>query len=68
MGWGSGSTLMDKIIHALKPEVKSKPARKKIYKLLIEAFEDQDCDTLYECVGQDEIYDELWEELYPEEE
>ena len=66
MGWASGSTTFSQIIAAVKPEVANKDARKRIYLPIIEAFEDQDWDTMDECVGEDEAYDEIYAEKYPD--
>lgn len=68
MGWGSGSTVFSGVIAAVKVEVKDKEARKRIYAPIIEAFEAMDWDTLDECVGEDEAYDELYEAMYPDDE
>ncbi|RUM99000.1 hypothetical protein EET67_04995 [Pseudaminobacter arsenicus] len=66
MGWSSGSSTFSRIIEAVKPVVANKEDRKRIYRPIIEAFEDQDWDTQDECVGEDEAYDELYAELYPD--
>lgn len=68
MGWSSGSTTFSQVIAAVQPEVDDKEVRKRIYRPLIAAFEDQDWDTPDECVGEDDAYDELYAELYPDEE
>lgn len=65
MGWSSGSSLFSGIIDVLKKTVDD-DSRHQIYEELIELFEDQDCDTLSECLGEDEIFDEVWYEMYPE--
>lgn len=62
MGWASGSGVAYPIIKAIKKNVPDQKARRKIYKALIDAFEDADCDTLYECCGVDPIYDEFFGE------
>jgi len=68
MGWGSGSYLMIDIIRALKRARISPKDRTKIYKVLIPAFEDHDCDTLYECVDDDAAFKQVYEKLNPPEE
>ena len=65
MGWSSGSSTFSGIIAAVLPVVADKEDRKRIYRPIIQAFEDQDWDTQDECVGEDEAYDELYAELYP---
>jgi hypothetical protein len=57
MGWSGGSVLMSKVIRAVQAEVPDDDARRRIYKPLIRAFEDDDCDTLYECKGKDPAFD-----------
>lgn len=67
MGWSSGSRVFGDAIKAIKPNVPDKDTRKKIYVKLIEAFEEADWDTLDECLGEDEAYDEIYNERYPHE-
>jgi len=68
MGWSGGSRMMDDVIDLMGKHVKDKRLREKLYRGLIEIFEDNDCDTLYECVGHDKVFDEVWDDLYPPEE
>jgi hypothetical protein len=68
MGWSSGSSMFSEIIEFLQETVDDDDLRKDLYTGLIEIFENRDCDTLYECVGQDESFDEIWYEMYPQEE
>lgn len=66
MGWASGSSLMEEIVTALKSEFADDvKARKRVYKRLIKAFEDHDCDTLDEAIGTDAAYDEVYNKMYP---
>ena len=51
MGWSTGSRLFSRIIEDLEDEITSTETRENIYKLLIPLFEDEDCDTLDECLG-----------------
>jgi hypothetical protein len=67
MGWASGSLLLGDIILSTKKAIPKK-YRKEYYKLLIEHFEYHDCDTVCECVGRDEEFDQAFYELYPKEE
>jgi len=67
MGWSSGSRLMTDIIFDLKKSEIDFDERKEVYKILIENFEHFDCDTLDECVGEDNAFDAIWNELNPEE-
>lgn len=66
MGWASGSRLFGDVIKAIQPRVPDRAVRKAIYQDLMEAFEDMDWDTLDECLGKDEVYDEIFNERYPD--
>ena len=66
MGWASGSRLFGEIIDRMKLNIDDVVQRKNMYIDLIEAFEDADCDTLYECLGHDDCFDLAFEELYPD--
>lgn len=69
MGWASGSKVFSEIIQVLLETVENDETRKEIYAGLIEIFEDTaDCDTLYECKGEDTAFDKVFNELYPEDE
>lgn len=65
MGWGSGSGLMSEIITSLKPSGLNDGAKIQVYEKLIEAFEGHDCDTLMECLGQDQSFDRAYRNLNP---
>ena len=56
MSWSRGSLIMSEIIGAMEkvPDVKT---REHVYAILIPIFEDQDCDTLDECIGKDVAFD-----------
>lgn len=56
MGWSGGSGLFRDLIDVVSLEVRNPVSRKRIYEKMIKAFEDYDCDTLQECLGQDEIF------------
>lgn len=63
MGWASGSSLMSDVIASVKKEVRDKDARTRLYIGLIEAFEEHDCDTLEECLGEDDAFDVALKEV-----
>lgn len=66
MGWASGSLLMSSIIEVMN-EVNVGPDDKKvIYERLIDLFMDYDCDTIHECLGEDEIFDQALRTVDPE--
>jgi hypothetical protein len=65
MGWCSGSEVMDRIIKAMKKEVKDSKLRYKLYLAFIDALEDRDWDCQEECLGQDEAFDKALYKLHP---
>ena len=65
MGWASGSRLLSACIQDVELTV-PEPYRKALYKRLIMSFEDKDCDTIDECLGDYDLFDEAYYELYPE--
>lgn len=67
MGWASGSEVMGRIIKVVKKEVASKAKRKALYMGIIQALEDHDWDTQDECLGEDQAYDDVYNEQHPSE-
>ena len=67
MGWASGSSLFDDIIDSINEVDIDEDTRKLLYEKMIPIFEDEDCDTLGECVGKDKAFDFVYNSLYPEE-
>lgn len=57
MGWASGSELLLKIVQSLQEHVADDNVREDIYIDIIQAFENLDCDTIYEVLGEDEAFD-----------
>lgn len=57
MGWASGSSLAAGIIQDLRETAVDEDSRVEIYKVLITNFEDFDCDTMSECLGDDPAFD-----------
>lgn len=66
MGWASGSRLMTNLIESVKNSVDDFDSRVELYLQMIKNFEDADCDTLDECLGEDEAFDEAWKRAFPE--
>ena len=66
MGWASGSRLMSDLIESVKNNVDNFESRVDLYLEMIKNFEDADCDTLDECLGEDEAYDEAWKRSFPD--
>lgn len=67
MGWSSGSEIFSEIIESLIEAEVEDSQRETIYNRLIEVFVDMDCDTLYECLDKDSVFDKCLNELYPDE-
>lgn len=65
MGWASGSRLASELIDVAKVTITNEDERASFYEKMIYVFEDADCDTLDECLGVDDVFDEVWDELYP---
>lgn len=61
MSWSEGSEIMSQIIANIKDKMDPED-RETLYKELITAFEDKDCDTLYECLNEDSVYDKAYKE------
>ena len=66
MGWSSGSSLGAAMVMTAKKVFKDKEARYQFYLIMINEFEDMDCDTMDDCKGIDKMYDRAYNELYPE--
>ena len=66
MGWSTGSSLMSDIIEQFEDLEIDDETKKKVYTTLIEAFDNYDCDTLFECVGVDDMYDDAYKEIFPD--
>ena len=67
MSWSSGSRIFSEIIHTIKETVPEYETRVELYSGLIEIFENNDCDTLYECLEEDRAFDDAYFELHPDE-
>lgn len=65
MGWASGSDVAKKIITSGVVRKMRRKNRLEFYRVLIEALEDQDCDTLQECIDLDPVFEEAYEEMQP---
>lgn len=60
--------MMGYVIEAVTSAVSDSEERAELFAALIDIFEDFDCDTLHECLGEDDEFDEAFYEKYPEEE
>jgi hypothetical protein len=58
MGWSTGSEIMDKVIS--QAEDLGYEESLAWFSILIKIFEDYDCDTLGECLGQDVAFDDAY--------
>lgn len=65
MGWARGSQVMSTIIGQLQTHMPDVEARKLVYGILIEEFEDMDWDTQGESMGEDPIFDEVMRARHP---
>jgi hypothetical protein len=66
MSWKSGSSLMENIIGDFIEQFPD-DLRKEIYEILINNFENFDCDTLYQCCDDDEAFEEAFYSIHPDE-
>jgi hypothetical protein len=67
MGWSRGSYLFSTIISSAQKAIPDNGKRLMFYREIWGAFEDCDWDTQDECLGEDIVYDELYNEKYPDE-
>src|SRR3990167_10542718 len=65
MGWASATPIVEGIIAIISKEVANVKSRKRIYKVIISEFENNDWDTQDECLGIDKMFDEAMKELHP---
>jgi hypothetical protein len=66
MGWSTGSRIMAEIIEEVKDLELNYYTEESLYSRLIDIFENWDCDTLDECLGEDAAFDEVYYSKYPE--
>jgi predicted lipid-binding transport protein (Tim44 family) len=66
MGWASGSQLMSEVIAAIADKMDDHDTKVEIFESIIEAFEDADCDTLQECLDEDDAFDEALKNIHPD--
>lgn len=64
MGWSSGSRLMSEIIEAIEDNVSNYETKVEIFKVLIEKFEDYDCDNLNECLDESIAFEEAYKSIH----
>ena len=56
---------MGDVIKALVEECEDAVVRQRIYKKVIDAFEDHDWDCQDECIGDDLAFDKALKDLHP---
>lgn len=66
MGWASGSEIMSEVIEAIGGGTNTRKERVDFYIKMIKVFQQHDCDTLTECLDQDDCFDEAFNKLHPE--
>ena len=62
----TGSELMSDIIEIAQEYIPDDDVRKKFYRKIVKMLESYDWDQQDEPLGEDDAYDELYEELNPE--
>lgn len=67
MGWASGSGILADIIYTTLNVVTDYDDRKELYEEFIKIFESADADTLDECLGIDEAFDDVYKSLLEDE-
>lgn len=65
MGWSGGSRLMTEIIEAFSNVKSSTEDAEQFYIKLIKSFEEDDCDNLDECLGEDVLFDMAYYSIHP---
>jgi hypothetical protein len=66
MGWAGGSRPMRKIIETINKEIDDDSTRTRIYRVLIDEFENEDWDTQGECLGIDSAFDQALRQQHPD--
>ena len=66
MSWARGSSLMERVIEVVENTVPLQLDRVEVYKGLIQAFEDMDCDTLEECIDDSAAFNKAFYSLHPD--
>lgn len=63
MGWASGSSLMDDIVEQINKRCfMSVDQKEQLYKVLIDCFENRDCDTLQEI--NDKTFKKVYQQIH----
>lgn len=55
-----GSAFLETMIDGIEDSSLSHSNRVLVYEVLIECFENYECDTINECLGADPAFDEAW--------
>ncbi len=67
MSWASGSQLLSQVRDSVMTlDNTSHEDLVYVFKYIIQDFRDFDCDTVDECLGNSEAFDEAYDELYGE--
>jgi hypothetical protein len=68
MAWSRGSEFAERMIAIMEAlhDGFYENGLEEAFAGMIEAFEDFDCDTLHECLGQSEAFDAAYYERFPE--
>lgn len=65
MGWNGASHVMSQMIETTEGLVSNYQTRVELYKSYIEILENEDADTLEECLGESDAYDEAFKSIHP---
>lgn len=65
MGW-SGGGLFAELIWVVQKNVPDDESRREIYDHMYDSFVEMDWDDQQECLGQDNVYDEVYADRHPE--
>lgn len=66
MGWARGSSLLCDLIEIIEEGVPADTDKVALFKQIITAFEDMDCDTIGECMNQNSAFDQAVKLLHPD--
>jgi hypothetical protein len=58
--------MMSDIITSMKRNITDRDTRKSVYHDLIEIFRAEDCDTLMECINEDDMFKEAMKYCCPQ--
>jgi hypothetical protein len=66
MGWGGGTHVMESLLDSMNEALILSDERRFVYRRMLKTLTDLDWDCVSECLGIDEVFDLVVEEMYPE--